>query len=254
MSLTQERITLALAPRPVQFYESVGSTNDAARDWLHNDAPHGAVVIADEQTAGRGRMGRTWHTPPGVALALSVILKIPPQHAAQVNMVGTLAVASTLLALKIDDIAIKWANDVLVGGKKISGILPEAVWQGDQLLGVVLGVGVNVRNDFAGTPLAATATTIEAVTERPQDRAALVAVLLLQLDRWLEGMGSAHLLHAYKGAMPMLGEPITVQGGAGTIQGVAQDVRADGALLIQQAGGETVPVLAGDVTVVEQGA
>lgn len=249
MSLSEERIQLALAPRPVRYFDSVGSTNDVALAWLRDGAPEGAVVVTDEQTAGRGRHGRTWHTPPGVALALSVILRqIAPEHLPQVNMIGTLAVADTLAILHIGDVTIKWANDVLVNGKKISGILPEAVWDGDTLQGVVLGMGVNVRNDFKGTPLEDTATTIEKVTGRSQDRAAMLAVLLLKLDEWLARLGTADVLRVYKARVTMLGQPVTLMGAKGEIRGTAQDIGADGSLEIRQADGEVVRVFAGDVT------
>jgi BirA family biotin operon repressor/biotin-[acetyl-CoA-carboxylase] ligase len=248
MTLTDERVQLALAPRPVRFFESVGSTNDTAMAWLREGALNGAVVVADEQTAGRGRHGRAWHTPPNVALALSVVLRnIAPEHLPQVNMVGTLAVADTLTMLHVKDVAIKWANDVLVGGKKISGILPEAAWDGDTLSGVVLGMGVNVRNDFAGTPLEDTATTIETVTGREQDRAALMAVLLLKLDDWLGKLGTPDVRRAYQAQMTMLGKPITLTTDEGEISGTARAVGADGGLEIEQAGGEITRVFAGDV-------
>jgi BirA family biotin operon repressor/biotin-[acetyl-CoA-carboxylase] ligase len=150
---TLERLQMALAPRQIRYLPSIASTNDEATRWLTDGAPSGSVVIADEQTAGRGRHGRTWHTPPGVAIALSVILHPSQQHMAGVNMAGTLAVFRTLSTLNMDNVRIKWANDVLVDGKKISGVLPEAVWDGDQLQGTVLGIGVNVRNTFEGTPI-----------------------------------------------------------------------------------------------------
>ncbi|MEM6285486.1 MAG: biotin--[acetyl-CoA-carboxylase] ligase, partial [Chloroflexota bacterium] len=172
MDLNEQRITMALAPRAVRYFDSVSSTNDVATEWMREGALKGAVVVADEQTAGRGRLGRTWYTPPGVALATSVILRVKAEHLPQVNMMGALAVTNLLQALNLTEVSIKWPNDVLVGGRKICGILPEAVWNGNNMEGAVLGMGLNVRNNFAGTPLEEKATSIEAITGKPQDRAA----------------------------------------------------------------------------------
>jgi len=250
MDLTEQRVAMALAPRPTKFFRSVASTNDIGVQWLKEGALKGAVVVADEQTAGRGRMGRTWYTPPNVAIAASVLLRIDKTLLPQVNMAGTLAVSNLLQALNIADVTIKWSNDVLVDGKKICGILPEAVWQGDTLDGVVLGMGVNVRNDFSDTPLANTATTIEALTGKTQDRAALLAVLLFHLDDWLGKLGTSQILNAYKAQMTMLGHPIEVQRSDEVIAGKALDVLENGGLVIEREDRTTITVFAGDVTVV----
>ncbi|MEL6269212.1 MAG: biotin--[acetyl-CoA-carboxylase] ligase [Chloroflexota bacterium] len=250
MKQNEQRLSLALAPRPVKYFDSVASTNDIATDWLRDGALKGAVVIADEQTAGRGRLGRTWHTPPGVAIAASVILRTEPQRLPQINMVGTLAVSNLLRALNLPDVSIKWPNDVLVDGRKICGILPEAVWSGDQLDGVVLGIGLNVRNDFTDTPLAETATTIEAITGKTQDRAALLAVLLFHLDAWLAKLGSEEVISSYKSRLSTLGHTITVSRTSGeTISGMAVDVQTDGGLVIETDAGDRVTMYDGDVTV-----
>lgn len=251
---TQERLSLALAPRPVRYLPSVGSTNDHAASWLRDGAPTGAVVVADEQTAGRGRLGRTWHTPPGVALALSVVLRPGAGHVGGVTMAGVLAVEQTLTTLNLPQLQVKWANDVLCAGMKISGVLAEAVWEGDTLTGVVLGVGVNVRNDFRGTVLDGQATTAEAQAKRLLDRVSLLAVLLFHLDSWLERLGTDMLAAAYKRKLAyMLGQPITVTGADGDTEGVVVDVETDGALVLQADGGALQRVYAGDVTVKKRG-
>ena len=254
---TPERLQMALAPRPVRYLPSVASTNTAAAEWLAAGAEAGSVVVAGEQTAGRGRHGRTWHTPPGVALALTVIVQPPrPADIAGVNMAGTLAVYHTLTNLNLNGLRIKWANDVLVGDKKISGVLPEPIWAGDTLQGVLLGIGVNVRNDFTGTALDGLATSAQAEANRQIDRVSLLAVLLFQLDSWLDKLGTPAITTAYKRHMAaMLGQPITVHGWQDDhiLQGVALDVEPDGALVIRSDDGELKRVYAGDVTVKQRG-
>jgi BirA family biotin operon repressor/biotin-[acetyl-CoA-carboxylase] ligase len=185
-----------------------------------------------------------------VAIAVSVVLRVSQNMLPQVNMVGTLAVSSLLQTLNVPNVTIKWANDVYVDGKKISGILPEVVWNGNELEGVVLGIGLNVHNDFTGTPIESIATTIEKLTGKTQDRAALIAVLMFHLDKWLDKMGTDEITSAYKAKMVMLGQPIEVKRGELIISGLAMDIRTDGCLLIKQESGEIMPVSAGDVTVV----
>ena len=150
----------------------------------------GSVVIADEQKKGRGRKGRFWHTPPGVALAVSVILHPDVRQVQQISMLGALAVYDLVLAQKHVPIGIKWANDVQVDGRKISGILPEAVWERQQLRGVVLGMGVNVRVDFAGTELDNTAINLETIVGQSLDRTALIQTLLERIDYWYAQLGT----------------------------------------------------------------
>lgn len=228
--------------QPFRYYDSVDSTNDLAKHWLRAGAAAGSVVIADEQRKGRGRMGRTWHTPPGVALALSVIMKPTPGHAHQISLLGALAVAELCETLGIAHVGIKWPNDVQIQGKKVSGVLPEAVWENDALLGVVLGIGVNVRVDF-DAELSAVATSIEPLVKHKLDRAELIATLLDSIQARLPKLGTDALFKDWKRRLNMLGEPVQV----GDTAGIAQDVEPSGALLIQQADGSIQRVLAGDL-------
>lgn len=249
MELTQEKLALALMPREIKFYETVQSTNDIAKEWLQQGASQGATVIADEQTHGRGRHGRVWHTPPGTALALSVILRSHTSSIYRLNMVAALAVAQMLDLLQVENVTIKWPNDVLVGGKKVCGILPEAVWMGDTLDGVVLGMGVNVRNDFPDAELSQKAISIESALGRSVDRVSLLAVLLFQFDQWLEHVEKPELLSAYAKRMTMLGQTVQVQQNNGdVIEGVAKHVNEQGGLVLQ-VGEQEIVVMAGDVTV-----
>jgi len=242
--LTQTHLAQKLGERPFKFFPSITSTQNEALEWLKNGAPQGTVVIADEQTAGRGRMGRTWHIPAGVALAMSVILKPSTSVAKHIFMAGGVAVAELLEGLDIPNISIKWANDVRIDGKKVSGILPEAIWEGDKLQGVVLGIGVNVRVDFTNSELATIATSIETVLNRRCDRADLLTMLLARLDYWSNRLGSDELFQAWRSRLDTLGRVVTVDG----ITGTATDVTYEGALVIQKSDGTTHTVIAGDIS------
>jgi len=243
MTLTVEKLHYYLAPRPIRFYERVDSTQDIALDWLKQGAPEGAVVICDEQLKGRGRKGRTWHTPPGVALALSVILRPVPDDLSRVTLIGALSIAEMIEETGVEDVTIKWPNDVRINGKKVSGVLPEAVWDGDRLMGVALGMGVNVRVDFSGTDLAEIATSIEPALGRPVDRVGLIATLLDRVDYWTKH--TEQVYNAWKSRLDTLGQTVTID----NINGLAEDVDPQGRLIIRDAEGKRHHITAGDVEI-----
>jgi BirA family transcriptional regulator, biotin operon repressor / biotin---[acetyl-CoA-carboxylase] ligase len=239
--LTLERLQITLAPRPFQFYQRVDSTNDIALEWLRSNAPAGAVVIADEQIKGRGRLGRTWHNSPGTALVVSIILRPQARHLSRLSMLGALAVCETIESLGISEVGIKWPNDVQLQGRKVCGILPEAVWEGDQLQGAILGIGVNVRVDFTGTELAETAISLETVLKKQVDRLDLLGHLLKRVDDWSLHMDA--VFDAWKTRLTTLGQQVK----AGDVEGTAESVDDDGALLIRNREGNLNRVIAGDI-------
>jgi BirA family biotin operon repressor/biotin-[acetyl-CoA-carboxylase] ligase len=243
MTLTLERLTTALKPRQVRYFDQIASTNDAAYDWLRTGAPDGVVVIADEQLHGRGRNGRAWHTPPGVALAVSVVLHPDAADLPRLSMLGALAMAELAEALGAYPVGIKWPNDVQINGLKVSGVLPEARWQGDQLLGVVLGMGVNVRVDFAGTELADKAISLETAVRSKLDRTKLVVMLMERVDYWFNRLGSDALFEAWKRRLNMLGQVVQVN----DIHGIAEAVNEQGALLVRDHQGQLQRIVAGDI-------
>ncbi len=253
---TPDRLRAALGGRPFRFFERVGSTQDIARDWALADppAPEGAVVIAEEQTAGRGRQGRRWIAPPGSALLFSVIARpaLPPEHLQRATMAAGLALSDTLTPLLGAAFALKWPNDGVIHGRKVCGILSEATWLGDRLAAVVVGIGLNVRVDFVGTDLAASATSLEAELRHAVDRAALLAELLAHLDRWLARAPDPAIVAAWRARLGTLGErvtvyPVSVQEPRPLFTGVAVDVDEAGALLVRLETGEVRRVLAGEV-------
>lgn len=250
---TAERLQSALSPRPIRFVESVGSTNDLARDWLQQGGASGAVVITNEQVQGRGRLGRSWFTPPGTALILSLLLHPPAAALHQITMLGAVAIAEMLDQLGAQSVAIKWPNDVLLNGRKVCGILPETTWDGSRLVGVVLGMGVNVRIDFTGTDLAATAISIEPALGRSFDRIDLLKLLLGSLDRWSAHLGTEALFEAWRARLQTLGTSVLIDQASGPLRGLAESVEPSGALRVRDAGGRLHTVMAGDVSLGEPG-
>ena len=138
-------------------------------------------------------------------------------------------------------------SDVQVNGRKVSGVLPEIAWDGERLLGVVLGMGVNVRVDFSGTEVAQTAVSLETALGHPLDRAQLLAFILRRVDVWSARWGSVALLDAWKSRLNTVGQVVTVMGEAGNIHGTAQAVDASGALLVRDDNGMMHRVMAGDI-------
>ena len=242
MTLSHDRLAKTL-PAPFRYYERIGSTNDVALDWLEHDAPVGALVIADEQSAGRGRRGRSWQTPPGAALALSVILRPGARWLSRVNMLGGLAVCELAENLGCEDVSIKWPNDVQIAGKKVSGILCEAAWSGERLCGAVLGIGINVRTDFQGTALEATATSLESAIGARLDRSQLAGDLTDRILHWQRRIETDALFGSWRSRLNVLGQWVNVDG----VAGKALDVTADGALLVVDDRGERHTVHVGEL-------
>ncbi len=251
---TVESLRRALGPRPFRFYPVTGSTQDDARAWLVDEPelPSGAVVIAEQQTQGRGRQGRAWVSAPGASILCSVILqpRIMPEQLQRVTMVGAVAVAEALAAILPEGVVLKWPNDVLAHGRKLCGILTEATWTGSRLNAVILGIGLNVRGDYRGTDLEGIATNVEAELGRPVDRHPLLANLLRHVDSWMRRVDQPALLEAWRGRLGTLGKRVMVypQTEAGEpYEGVAEGVEDNGALLVRLASGELRRVLAADV-------
>lgn len=242
-----------------------GSTSDVAASWARGElegqgrAPHGAVVIADAQTRGRGRLGRSWHSPPGESLYFSAVLRptLEPRRIPPLTLTAAVALAEAVLETGVTP-ELKWPNDVLVGGRKLAGILTELVCAGQRIDFVVLGIGVNLNNERFPPELAASATSLGLVLGRRIEREAFVRALCERLEVWYErftSAGPAPVIAAWKEHARMLGGRVTVTLGgpkgpgqkAETITGVAEDLDLDGMLVVRGEDGSVVRVVAGEV-------
>jgi len=247
MALNEKQLVDRLYPRQVRYFTQIGSTNDVALEWMRQGAASGSVVVADEQVKGKGRLGRVWHTPPGTALIVSVILYPSVTNLSQITMLGALAIYDMVKQLGITQVGIKWPNDVMLNGLKVSGILPEAVWENGKLLGVVLGMGINVRIEFSNTELANKAISIEPALGRRTERIDLLVNLLEHIDSWSDRIGSDILFDTWKSRLITLGQNVHVNTSDKEVAGLAQTVNSDGALLIQKSDGQIERVIAGDI-------
>ena len=195
----------------VRYFDQIDSTNDEAKRWLEQETPTCALVVADEQTAGRGRSGRRWFTPKNSALAFSLILsnfgKEAAPTAAWATALGALAVCQALEDLYNLPAIIKWPNDILVFDKKICGILSEAFWDGDSLLAIILGLGINVASssipEQTDPLLPATCIDDCLALQNPShpvsaDRWQILHSVLSYILNWQNRLSSSELMHAWE--------------------------------------------------------
>jgi BirA family biotin operon repressor/biotin-[acetyl-CoA-carboxylase] ligase len=235
---------------PLYTYARLGSTNDAARRLAEAGAPEGLLVVAETQIAGRGRAGRRWITPPGSALALSLVLRppVPPAQAARLTMLAGVAVCEAIEATAGIAAALKWPNDVLVRGGKAGGILVETGLSGDRLDYAVVGIGLNVSAAPPPEAVDFPAAALSAAGAPAPDRARLVGAIAARLEAHYAGLAQAEALHAaWAARLAWLGEVVTAHTAQGVVAGQAERVDADGALVIRLAGGEARRIVAGDV-------
>lgn len=240
--LTPERIaahrTTHVFGQTIETYRSVSSTNDLARAGAERGAAEGLLVVADVQAAGRGRRGRVWHAPPGGAILASLLLRpqTPLTEGFAPTMLLALAIMRAAQGLGVPA-GLKWPNDVLVGGRKLAGILAEGTTRAGFLDFVVMGFGVNVGFDPGPLGLGDRATSLQHELGGPApDRAAVLGRILGEAEKryraWQAG-GYAQLWGEWAAALTMLGTFVRVEVGVGeVISGTARRVEYDGALVV----------------------
>jgi len=243
-----------IIPRSLEIVPAIDSTNLELRKKAEAGAPEGAVLVADQQLAGKGRLGRQWASPAGVNLYCSVLLRpqIPVQQAPQLTFLSAVAVVDVLLAVGQVKAEVKWPNDILVGGAKIAGLLNEMSAETEQINYVVLGIGVNLNmtTDQFPSELNYPATSVFLETGHPVERRFFLRALLERLDfyyaEFLE-QGFAPIRQRWEKLCPVINRRVSVDSGpVATVVGL----EADGALRLQYDGGTIERINAGDVRLV----
>ena len=237
------------AGREIVFLERVDSTNRAARSLAAQGAPHGTLVVAETQTAGRGRRGRGWVSPAGEGIFMTLVLR-PQAHPSQVSLLSlrtALAVAEGIREATGLDARIKWPNDVVCGGKKIVGMLLEMDADEERVHSVVAGVGINVHQTDFGE-LSETASSLDLLLGARVSRAAVVRAFLRAFER-VDALTDAQLMEAYRERSATLGRRVRVIASERTFTGTALEVTPSGSLIVEEDGAGRVEVLAGDVSV-----
>jgi BirA family biotin operon repressor/biotin-[acetyl-CoA-carboxylase] ligase len=199
----------------IRFFSSIGSTNDEAWRWVDVGAPHCALVIADEQTAGRGRFNRRWVTTAGSGLAFSLVLLSPalsPQLVQRLTGLSAVAVCNTLRTKYALPAQIKWPNDILLNQHKVAGVLVEARWDGEKLIAAVIGIGINIAPESVNPvnlPLEGLnfpATCVEAALGHPVDRLELLCASLREFFRWLPQLASQNFIDEWEASLAYYGQ------------------------------------------------
>jgi len=238
--------------RKIHYFQEIDSTNAYAWRLAQEGAEEGEIVVAESQTRGRGRKGRPWFSPPYRNLYISLILRprMPPIHAPQITLMAAVALAETVESFLSFTPEIKWPNDILVSGKKLGGILTESSCEGERILFVVLGIGVNLNlpEELMPEAIRHSATSLFMVTGKKVDRVAFARRLIQSLERCYEDLEqngfSPGRWESYFG---LRGKRVRVNMGDRYVVGKALGIDADGALLLEDEEGTVEKIISGDV-------
>lgn len=238
-----------------QYHPVVGSTNDLALDWAREGALDWSLVVADEQTAGRGRFERRWVTRPGVSLAMSLVLRPSTREAGYLTRFTALAALGLVYALAKMGLQaeIKWPNDVLLRGKKVAGVLVEAEWQGDVMEGLVVGMGVNINTKAvpAAGEVRFPSTSVEDAVGHEVERWALLAEILQAMEASRTDLTGDVFLEAWNAHLAFRDEWVLFRLPSGIVTRLyLLGVMPDGRLLLQGEDGQHKAFTSGEIVMV----
>ena len=254
------RLTTKWAGRKLYYYDVTGSTNNDAKRLAEEGNPHGTVVAADIQNAGKGRRGRAWQTLSGTALSFTLLLRpeFAPDKASMITLVMALSVAEAVEEMTDAAVTIKWPNDIVVNKKKICGMLTEMTMtpEMDEIQYIVVGAGINVNNsspDEFQEEIRETATSLRIETGRQFSRAELLKRILVRFEdnyeTFLKTLDLSRLQEPYQRHLQGVGSEVRVLDPAGEYTGISQGINEQGELIVFKENGEKVQVYAGEVSV-----
>ena len=252
-NLSADVITKGLKTRfigqRVLYYPSLTSTMEVARQEARQGAVEGTVIIADEQTGGRGRLKRGWLTPRG-NIAVSIILYPSPTYLPSLIMLASLAVVHSIEAATGLKSQIKWPNDVLINGKKVCGILIESDVQGNTVNYTIIGIGINVNLRLADFPeIQPIATSLSNELGREVSRLSVIRHLFVEIERLYLTLSTGESIYEeWRDRLVTLGKKVHVTAGETIYEGVAESVARDGSLLLRSLDGSVTRIVAGDIT------
>ncbi|MEW6067582.1 MAG: biotin--[acetyl-CoA-carboxylase] ligase [Nitrospirota bacterium] len=242
--------------REILFYQTVSSTNTIALDLAEKGKTEGAVVLADSQEKGKGRLGRTWVSPPGVNVYMSIITRpeIKPKDVTLITLMTAIACTTALRKVTGLNITIKWPNDLIVSDKKLGGILTETKTSPERINIAIIGIGINVNMDIDAIPddLKDIVTSIKIETGKTYSRAELIAEILNEIDKWyniLNRTDRERILSEWKQLTSTLGKEVMVTVGNETFFGLAEFVDDEGMLILRLQSGMLKRINTGDLTI-----
>lgn len=252
------RLTTDWAGRTLHYFNETGSTNIDAKRYAEEGEPHGTTVVANTQSAGRGRRGRLWQSPAGSAIYMTIMLKpqFVPDKASMLTLVMALSVADAIVEATGLAAGIKWPNDIVVNKKKVCGILTEMNAELDYIQYVVIGVGINVNNNSPEEfpeEIRQTATSLKIESGIQISRAALLERVLAHFEKnydiFTKTLDLSALMEAYDARLLNLNAEVRVLDPKGEYTGIARGINPAGELLVEKENGEVTPVYAGEVSV-----
>lgn len=234
--------------RNVLYYPSLPSTMDKARSLLQAGIGVGTVVLAGQQTAGKGRLGRKWLSSPDSSLLLSVILRPAPLQLPLLNMIAGLATVHSIEEVVGLKASIKWPNDVLISGKKVAGILMQNVFEGGELRASIVGIGINVNLDASSFPeISAVATSLSGESGRDLHPWQLLPSLLRQFDQFYDELGNGRAIYErWLSGVETLGKVVQVRCGDSVEEGYAASINEDGSITLRRSDGSLVTLVTGE--------
>ena len=259
--LTREELAVQIgdatrwAGQEIVCFTETDSTNVRARKLGENGAAHGTLVVAEQQTAGRGRRGRGWESPAGSSIYMSLLLRpeFLPNKAPMLTIVMAYSVATALREQTGLDFRIKWPNDIVLNGKKVVGILTEMSTEIEYINHVVIGVGINVNTEAFPEEICATATSIRRESGKTWRRAELIAAILrqfeVQYERFVKEEDLAYLREAYDAILVNCTREVWILGEKDGYRAVALGIDDQGELLVRKEDGTVTSVYAGEVSV-----
>jgi BirA family biotin operon repressor/biotin-[acetyl-CoA-carboxylase] ligase len=256
--MLRQRLKGSLFGKRIYHFFKVDSTNRVAMDLGHSGEEEGAVVLAEEQTAGRGRAGHSWHSERASGIYVTALLrpKLSPVQAPLLTMMAGLAAHAAIQAHAGAAVDLKWPNDLLIEGKKVGGILTEMHAEPSQIKFVIVGIGLNVNQEKFPGELSGIATSLRAATGRVHSRLELLVRLLREFEsgynRFL-AEGTSSVVERFAAISSYTnGKRVRVANGKDSFTGVTAGLAPEGLLLVKQDGGQVVTVIAGDVTEVSR--
>lgn len=246
----QFKLNTRIFGKKVIYHQEVASTMDEAFELGLKGAPEGTIVCAETQTKGRGRMGRNWVSPAGKGLYFSLLLRprLSCSEAAKLTLLSAVALCEALINIGEIGVQIKWPNDLLVGERKIAGILTELNAELDRVKFVVVGMGINVNAPVSQLPPGATSLKIESA--RKFSRIAVIKEILMSFEKWYDVLnkdGFEGIMDAWRKFSSTLGKRIRLEDQAGFVEGKAVDIAEDGGLLLLDDAGKILKKMSGDV-------
>lgn len=222
----------------IHCYDSIDSTNTKAKELAESGHPSGTLVVADQQTMGRGRRGRSWESPAGTGIFMTLMLKpdINPGNASMLTLVAAMAVAKAITAVTGEPAQIKWPNDIVMNGKKVVGILTEMSAQFDYINHIVVGIGINVHNEEFPEEIAGTASSLLLECGRRIHRASLIEAFLEEFERlyeiYLETEDMSGLQKEYDSLLVNRGRQVRVLDPKEPFEGKAMGITKKGELIV----------------------